>query len=243
MSKEFIIAGGKVVLGKDLKVFNNSDNIEEIIQCQDTIESLKLKIEKIESKKKACERDNKHKIKAHIMEIIMALIAVGISICGFQMLFFSEGNLHQLGLVGKSFFSSMFVSLPIFATYLPISNIILGKKELNALNVQLDYLKEELEKQKQKENYLNNNNKKYSLEKESEYDNKIIQLNNKDKVVIDDMSKLFYNISLKQKKYKRLLKNGKLEEMIKNIYKNSDNSDEIVNEQLEHSKKILLKKK
>ena len=242
MSKEFIIAGGKVVLGKDLKVFNNSDNVEEIIQCQDTIESLKLKIEKIESKKKACERDNKHKIKANIMEIIMVLIVVGVSIYGFQMLFFSEGNLQQLGLVGKSIFSLMLASLPILGIYLPISSIFSNKKELNALNVQLDYLKEELEKQKQKENYLNNN-KKYSLEKESEYNNKIIQLNNKDKVVIDDMSKLFYNISLKQKKYKRLLKNGKLEEMIKNIYKNSDNSDEIVNEQLEHSKKILLKKK
>ena len=246
MSKEFVITGGKVVCGNTLKVLDKSNNVKEIIECQDNIDFLEEKIEKIESDKEIYEYNNKHKIKSNFFSILVGIISTIVFIFGTHDVFsiqlpFGNWDANVAAAIVKLSFQSFLIIMEALAVFFPVSYIRNDKRMLNALNMQAEYLKDEIKKQKQKINHLNNT-KKYSLEKKSKYNNNVIKLDNKYKDTINDMSKLLFDVSMENVEYSELLETGELKEMIQDIYKDYDNSEEIVDKQLEYTKRLLLKK-
>lgn len=227
MNKGYEFDNGKLYVA-------NADGIKHMEYNDNSIEILENDIEFLENEKQSTlDEIDRRKIVPKKLKWLTAIEIVAGGI--FGMTFFIHvinklSNVLEIGMCSV-------VSGMILVNYACIVlEIIDNKKALRGLNNKYNYICKELEKAKEKLKVLNNNK---TIEKINEYtEGEYISLDKKGNKysVVSELLDIQKDIVYLPKKYKKYLKNGKLEKIIREIYEENGYSQELidqsVNEQL-----------
>lgn len=233
MKKQFVISNGKVILGDNLEILNNTESSEKII-IEGKIQYLEEKIEYNKNVKDLIKKDLDKKFKWDIIKDIalLAVLIIGAILCF---------NSNQSAFI-KIFYtvvSSMGIS--VFGIY-PFIERYKSKKALKGIKISNIFLENEIEDCKSKIKDLEQK-KSYAIVKESQYENKIVDIvDNNYKNLINNVNNLYYNTGYSADN----IDFDSLKNKIMDIYNNSNVDDKSfqskTNSDIEAIKKYLKKK-
>lgn len=229
MNIEYIYSDGHFIVGGDqgLKIVDYNDNIEDILQTENIIEQIEDRLKYISDK----QEEKKLMLKMEKTRHKVMLLPLVLSVCIIFIIFFSQGNISDLSIFAKLGLSSVVACIDGFLISTVAACYNVQKSDLEGYNYEYNFLNNELIKYKEKlqslranksqvfENvYKLDNNKGYNVEKSIE------------QVCLDKVADLNYDIGSKQRKYCKYLQNGKLEEILKEIYSEANYLEPVVAE-------------
>ena len=184
MKKQFVISNGKVILGDNLEILNNTESSEKII-IEGKIQYLEEKIEYNKNVKDLIKKDLDKKFKWDIIKDIalLAVLIIGAILC-------FNSNQSAFIKIFYTIVSSMGIS--VFGIY-PFIERYKSKKALKGIKLSNIFLENEIEDCKSKIKDLEQK-KSYAIVKESQYENKIVDIvDNNYKHLINNVNNLYYD--------------------------------------------------
>lgn len=234
MNKNYVYVDGNAIISDDegnQKVIKYHDNLDEVLAKENVVESIEDKIEELEEMKSTeTGYIGKHYFPALS---ITTLILTGIIsiILGLEM---------DLAIITLLFLAMMGLTPAIFFdchNYEKYKNL---KKRRNGLAASIEYLKKQLEKEKQEFEDLSKNNKHKHNQVLERY--KVVEID--DKHQLEDLEKyltLYYVLAYDSDMYYRYYKKDRLDEKLSRYYNHED--IEKAEEYLEEKGPTLSKKK
>ncbi len=233
MKKQFVISNGKVILGDNLEILNNTESSEKII-IEGKIQYLEEKIEYNKNVKDLIKKDLDKKFKWDIIKDIalLAVLIIGAILC-------FNSNQSAFIKIFYTIVSSMGIS--VFGIY-PFIERYKSKKALKGIKLSNIFLENEIEDCKSKIKDLEQK-KSYAIVKESQYENKIVDIvDNNYKHLINNVNNLYYDTGYSADN----IDFDSLKNKIMDIYNNSNVDDKSfqskTNSDIEAIKKYLKKK-
>lgn len=233
MKKQFVISNGKVILGDNLEILNNTESSEKII-IEGKIQYLEEKIEYNKNVKDLIKKDLDKKFKWDIIKDIalLAVLIIGAILC-------FNSNQSAFIKIFYTIVSSMGIS--VFGIY-PFIERYKSKKALKGIKLSNIFLENEIEDCKSKIKDLEQK-KSYAIVKESQYENKIVDIvDNNYKHLINNVNNLYYDTGYSADN----IDFDSLKNKIMDIYNNSNVDDKSfqskTNNDIEAIKKYLKQK-
>jgi len=238
MSKQFFVHGGKVIIGDNLEVFNNEEKVNRRIVLSNNIKYLEEEINKNRKKEDFVIEVLKDEKKSNIYKDIFLLgVLVFIMFICFKL---DQSIFIKAAYGGVSLFEISTLAIQSLVEYFKT------KKSLKGLKRVKEFLEKELDDCKSKQKELEEL-KSYSIKKESLYNNRVVKMESESfKNVVDDLSKLHFDIGYNDKKYKKKVDYEVIKRKIEKIYIDSNLSDisikDKTNENMDSIKKYLKTK-
>lgn len=247
MNKGYTYIDGKVIISDENGNHTQSeyyDNLDKVLVQENIIEEMENKIKKIEREID----DYPEAKKKYIPKYFYAVLGCVLTMTPFLMWLLTGSN-PSLG-IDKAFGSvddALFFTLLIegtglelgaIVTYADYSNFKKKAKRGNGLNTELEFLKSQIEKEKEtlaslkKEKTRDNENTKF----------RSTQVDDKQQLeALDSYSTLYYVLGYDEKEFGRLYQQGKLVDKMQRHYSNKE--IELANNYFEEKGPVLAKKR
>ena len=252
MNKDYTYIDGKAIIRdeNDNQVLTDYyDNIGEVLAQENVVENIEERIKIIEDKIKFIENWNTKNIKKKYYFILLCTILI--IVFGVPAIFYLFGNIGVYTNIIKTSFGPMNEALmyiaifsAFFVTSVSIAELSFCKiyknilKERDGLNIELEFLKKQIVKEREKLNLLS----REKVSSKKDYSFKSFTVNDTEKMQeLDKSSNLYFDLGFNMDKYYGYYRKGKLSAKLRKSY--DANRIEAANEYFERNKHILARKR